>query len=292
MEVLGAAVIIKHLTSVWKQGLDMFPYPLSPITDDAEAHLLFWNYTGLFHLLEGLTKLLLILYLMPTEHMDDALAIQQIKAKALRVAPLPPPPRPPGPLAPAPRAGLPGTVGTGRYIGPINAQHQDRPAKATSGHGGDAPLDLLARRYHVQHGQPRAHVVGYGVHPFAPAVHPRQISKERLGRVIRHFGDQLHHGVLHVELFTPCHQTQRVIERVEPYTTSAAIEVGSLQRNRPHHRLDRAPDVLLHLEHPRTPRAVGLRALAFTFVDMRHNHLCDAPGELLAQVPHGCGHFR
>src|SRR5262245_61237547 len=118
MEVLGAVVIIKHLTSVGKQGLDMFPYPLSPITDDAEAHLLFWNYTGLFHLLEGLTKLLLILYLMPTEHMDDALAIQQREAKALRVAPLPPPPCPPGPLAPAPRAGLPGAVGTGRYIGP------------------------------------------------------------------------------------------------------------------------------------------------------------------------------
>src|SRR5215470_14267920 len=100
MEVLRTVIIIKPLTSVGKQGVDVFPYPLRPITDDAEAHLLFRNDPGLFHLLDGLTELLLIVHLMPTEHMDDALAIEQREAKALRVAPLPPPPRPPGPFAP------------------------------------------------------------------------------------------------------------------------------------------------------------------------------------------------
>jgi len=68
MEVLGTVVVIEHLTGLGKQGLDVFPYPLGPITDDAEAHLLFRNHASLFHLLEGLTELLLILYLMPTEH--------------------------------------------------------------------------------------------------------------------------------------------------------------------------------------------------------------------------------
>jgi hypothetical protein len=34
------------------------------------------------------------------------------------------------------------------------------------------------------------------VQPFAPEVHPRQIIKERLGRIIRHFSDQLRRGVL------------------------------------------------------------------------------------------------
>src|SRR5262249_56808644 len=94
MEVLGTVVIIEHLTRVRKQGLNMFPYPLGPITDDAQAHLRFRNYPGLFDLLEGLAELRLILHLMPTEDMDDALAIQQIKAKDLGVTPLPPPPRP------------------------------------------------------------------------------------------------------------------------------------------------------------------------------------------------------
>src|SRR4029434_10576099 len=142
MEVLCTVVIIQHLTRLGKQDLDVFPYPLGPITDDAEAHLLFRNHAGLFDVLEGFTELLLILYLMPTEHMDDARAIQQREAKALRVAPLPPPPRALGPLAPAPLAGRPGTVGTGRHIDPIDAQHQDRPAQATSGHRSDAPLNL------------------------------------------------------------------------------------------------------------------------------------------------------
>src|SRR4051794_35246775 len=128
MEVLGTVVIIEPLTGLGKQGLDMLPYPLGPITDDAQAHLLFRNQAGLFDLLEGLAELLLVLHLMPTEHMDDALAINQVEAKALRVAPLPSPPRSLGPRAPAPLTGLPSTVGTGRYIGPINAQHQHRTA--------------------------------------------------------------------------------------------------------------------------------------------------------------------
>jgi hypothetical protein len=93
MEVLSTVVIIEHLPRLGKQGLDVFPDPLGPITNDAEAHLCCRNQAGLFDLLEGLTKLLLILYLMPTEYMDDALAIEQIEAKALRITPLSPPPR-------------------------------------------------------------------------------------------------------------------------------------------------------------------------------------------------------
>src|SRR5207253_3604280 len=130
MEVLCTVVVIEHLTSLGKQCLDMFPYPLGPITDDAKTHLLFRNHPGLFDLLEGLAELLFVLHLMPTEHMYDALAINQIEAKALCVAPLPPPPRPLGPRVPSSLLGLPSTVGTGRHIGPIDAQHQDRTAKA------------------------------------------------------------------------------------------------------------------------------------------------------------------
>src|SRR5215510_13179056 len=131
MEVLGTVVVIEHLTSLGKQGLDVFPYPLGPITDDAQAHLLGRNQACLFDLLEGLAELRLISHLMPTQHMDNALAIQQIKAKALGVPPLPPPPRPFGSRASWPLLGLSGAVGTRRHIGAIDAQHHHRTAKAT-----------------------------------------------------------------------------------------------------------------------------------------------------------------
>src|SRR4030095_744893 len=129
MEVLGTVVIIEHLTSLGKQCLDVFPYPLGPITDDAKGHRLFWNHASLFDLREGRAELLLILHLMPTEHMDDALAIKQIEAKPFRVTPLPPPPCPPRSLGSAPVARYAGAVGTGRHIRAINAQDHHWTAK-------------------------------------------------------------------------------------------------------------------------------------------------------------------
>src|SRR5262249_6660772 len=141
MEVLRTVVVIEHLPGLGKQGLHMFPYPLGPITDDTQAHLLFRNHAGLFDLRGGCAEWLVVLDLMPTEHMDDALTIEEEETKALGTPPLPPPPRSLGSRAPAPLAGLPGTVGPGRPIGPINAQHQDRTAPAPGCHTGDTSLD-------------------------------------------------------------------------------------------------------------------------------------------------------
>src|SRR5215813_10997275 len=101
----------------------MFPYPLGSITDDAQAPLRFWNQPGLCNLLEGLAELLFVVPLMPTEHMDDALAIQQIEAQALRVAPFVLPLRPPRPLARLPWAAPPSAVGTRRHRGAGNPAH-------------------------------------------------------------------------------------------------------------------------------------------------------------------------
>src|SRR5947207_15977796 len=144
VEILGTVVVIEHLTRLGKQGLDVFPYPLGSITDDAQAHLFFRNHAGLFELLEGLAELLVALHLMPTEHMDDALTIKQIEAQPFRVTPLSPPPRPLGPRVPASLLGLPRTVGTARHISPIDAQHQARTPSAASGHRGNASQDLFA----------------------------------------------------------------------------------------------------------------------------------------------------
>src|SRR5687767_80919 len=99
MEGLGAVIIIEHLTRLRKQGLDVLPDPLGPITDDTQAHLLCRHHTGLFDLREGRAELRFVLDLMPTEHLHNALAIEQVEAKALGIAPLPLPPRSPGPLA-------------------------------------------------------------------------------------------------------------------------------------------------------------------------------------------------
>src|SRR5262245_61359234 len=168
MEVLSAVVVIEHLTSLKKQNLDVFPDPLGPITDDAQTHLLCRNQAGFFDLLEDLAELRLILHLMPTEHMDDALTIKQIEAKPFGVTPLAPPPRPLGPRMPASLLGLARAVGTGRHIGAIDAQPQDRTPKATNGYRGNAVQDLLSRGCHIHHGQLRAHLVGHSVHPFTP----------------------------------------------------------------------------------------------------------------------------
>src|SRR2546425_5574026 len=146
MEVLLTVVVIEHLTRLGKQGLDMFPDPLGPITDDAQAHLRFRNHAGLFDLLEGLAELRLVLHLMPTEHMDDALAIKQRETKALGVTPLSPPPRALGALAPWPFTSLPGTVRPCRHIGAIKTQYQHGAAGASGRDSGDALLDLVAWR--------------------------------------------------------------------------------------------------------------------------------------------------
>jgi hypothetical protein len=88
--------------------------------------------------------------------------------------------------------------------------------------------------------------------------------------------------MLHIKLCTTRHQPQRGVEGRETHAPSAAIKVGALQCDRPHHSLDRAPDVLLDLQHPRTLRTAGLRALAFTLVGLLDNCLGDAPSEWLA----------
>src|SRR6266571_7805740 len=180
MEVLCTVVVIEHLTRVGKQCLDMLPYPLGLITDDAKAHLLFRNHAGLFDLLEGLAELLLVLHLMPTEHMDDALAIKQIETKALGVTPLPPPLSALGALAPVPVTGLPGTVRPCRHIGAINTQYQHGAAGAFGRYGGDALLDLVAWRDDIQHRQTFRYVVGHRVHPLTPQADTGELAKQRL----------------------------------------------------------------------------------------------------------------
>ena len=124
---------------------------------------------------------------------------------------------------------------------------------------------------------------------FAAEVHPRQIPTERRRGVRRHCGHQLRRGMVPIELLTTRDQTQHLVEGAETRATSAAIAIGTLQLNRPSHRLDRAPDVRLHLEVPCTPWTRDRGALTFPGMSLLNNRLGDAPGEWLASVPYRRG---
>jgi hypothetical protein len=76
------------LTSIGKQRLDVFPYPLGAIANHTQPNRLIGNQAGIFNLLEGLAQLLFILYLVPTEHLHDTVPIEQVEAKPLGFAPL------------------------------------------------------------------------------------------------------------------------------------------------------------------------------------------------------------
>src|SRR4030095_8590510 len=144
MEILRTMIVVEHLTSMRKQSLDVFPYPGSPIADHAKPYLVFRNPPRLFDLLEGLAELVLRLHLMPTQHMDDALPINEIKAKPFGITPLAAPQRPLGPMAALAGTAPPGTLRPRRHIGPINAQHQDRTAQAARCYLRDTPCNLVA----------------------------------------------------------------------------------------------------------------------------------------------------
>jgi hypothetical protein len=103
-----------------------------------------WNQTRLFDLRKGLAQLLLVVHLMPAQEMDYALVIDQIEAKALGIAPLAVPRGASGPRVPLPRLALPSTFGTRGYVGPIDAQHQHRTAKAAGPHLLNATHNIIA----------------------------------------------------------------------------------------------------------------------------------------------------
>src|SRR5215470_5227496 len=83
VEVLGTVIVVEYLTSLGKQRLHVFPYPLGAIAYHTQPHRLLGDHARVFHLLQGFAQVLFIVDLMPTEHMDNALAIEQVEPKSL-----------------------------------------------------------------------------------------------------------------------------------------------------------------------------------------------------------------
>src|ERR687890_567035 len=96
--------------------------------------------------------------------MHQALTIDEIKPKALDLAPLPLPRGSPGPLATLPRPPASSTFGASRRVGAINTKHHHRAAPFTRCYFRDAFVDLLTRRRDVQHTKPLCNLIGEGMH--------------------------------------------------------------------------------------------------------------------------------
>ena len=88
MKIFLTVIVVEHLAGIGKERLDVLPNPRSPIADHTKSNLIFGYQGRFFDLLEGVTQLFLVLHLMPAQHMDNALVIDQIKPKALGIAPL------------------------------------------------------------------------------------------------------------------------------------------------------------------------------------------------------------
>src|SRR2546430_14099509 len=97
MAIRGTVGGIEPRTRLGQQGLDGFPYPLGPITDDAPAPLVFWNQAGRFARREGRAEWLGAWPLLPPAPPDDALPLPQREAHPCRRPPPSPPPVPPWP---------------------------------------------------------------------------------------------------------------------------------------------------------------------------------------------------
>src|SRR5215217_4209216 len=178
-------IVVEHLTSIGEQCLHVFPYPLGAIAHHTKPHGLLGNQAGVFYLLQGVAQIMFMLHLMPTEHMDDALAIEQVEAKPLGFTPLVLPSCPSRPGARLTRAAPPSALRPRRHIGPINPQDQHRTAKTACRDLGHAPLNLLARRRHLQHTEPLSHLLDQRVHALTTDRDATEMAKQRRGRLVR-----------------------------------------------------------------------------------------------------------
>src|SRR6516162_5681753 len=291
MEVLCTVVVVEHLTRLGEQRLDVLPYPLGAIANHTKPHGLLGNHAGVFHLLQGLAHLMFRLYLMPTEYMHDALAIEQVEAQPLGFAPFVVPSCPSCPLARLPRAAPPSARRPRRHIGPINPQDQHRTAKTACCDLGNTPLNLLARRRHLQHTEALRHPLDQRVHALTTDRDATKTAKQRRGRLVRELGCQVHRCLLHVKVHPTRTQAQHLVERITAALALATIEIRPLKLDGTHEGLDGATYRRACLQQTLTCRTVQRGATVFCLMAVLNNRLCYACGERLAQAPDRLAHL-
>jgi hypothetical protein len=226
------------VASPGKQRLDVLPNPRGPSTDHTKPSLILWNQPRLFALLEGLTKLCLVVPLVPAQEMDEALVIAQRQPKALGISPLAVPRGASGPRVPLPSLALPSACGTRGHVRPIDAEHHHRTAPAPRRHLLHAARHSITGRRHIQDGEPLSGLMPTRLEALTAQGHPGEVAAQRLrlllGPLDRHLGCRL----LHLELRAPWRYSARPIKRLNPPTPGCAIEVRSLHWHRAPHGLD------------------------------------------------------
>src|SRR3989441_3602927 len=203
MEILLAVIVVEHLASPGKQRLDVFPNPRGPITDHTKPSLSLWNQTRLFDLLESLTKLFLVLHLVPAQEMDYVLVIDQRKRKALGISPLAVPRGASGPRVTLPKLALPSAFGTRGHVRPIDAQHHHRTAQAPRRPLLNAARNVITGRRHIQDGEPLGGLMHKRMEALTAQRHPGEVAEQRLRLLIGHLDRHLGRRLLHIELCAP-----------------------------------------------------------------------------------------
>src|SRR5262249_31267902 len=219
--------------------------------------------------------------LMPTEPVDNALAIAHGEAHPLGFAPLVTPAGPSRPVARWPRAALAGALRARRPRGAINPQPQHRTAKTARRDLYHASINLRARRRHLRRAEACGSRVRDRVHALTPDAHPRALATQRRGGRRRNLSGESHCGLLHVTLEPlRLHASDR-IEWRGPRTADLTREGGSLQRDSPHHRRDAAMHRATGGQQACTGGAGPMRSLLFLWRCVVHARLGYATGQWL-----------
>lgn len=274
--------IVEDLTGMGQQGRHVFPHPRGAIPNDPPPHRLSRNQARLFHLLSSLAQLVVVLDLLPAEHMHDAITVEQVQAPPLGCTPcvLPPcPPRSLGglawPVAPRPRR-------TRWHLGPIDPQHQYGTAKATLGH---APIDLLTGRRPIQHAETLGDPIGEGVQALAAHAHAAEALTVRRRRVTGQCDRQVGRRLLHIKLQAACMPPQDLGERLATVVPGTTRAIRARKFACPPHRLHRARYHPARPEEMRTRYTLQGFAPLFLLGRMFDQGLGYAAGQLLAQGP-------
>lgn len=115
---------------------------------------------------------------VPGDQVHDSLLVHQGKAEAFGLSPLPLPAGSFGPLFLPPSPSPPGGLRTGRDIGPLDGQHQNRPPLLSFGHLGDLGLHLLPAWAHRQDRKPLGHLLRDLVGRMGTQRQSRQLLKQ------------------------------------------------------------------------------------------------------------------
>ena len=164
---------------------------------------------------------------MPAQDMHDAVAVEQVEAKALGFAPRMSPRCPSRSLAGLARTASPRALGTQRHKGAINTEHQHRTAQTARRHLRYPLVNLVTtwRRHPNTLSPSAAWLVSVCMRSLLIAMPLRRPNNAR-GGIIRYFDGKLRRRLLNVELNLSCTQTQDLVERIRSQLAISTIEIG------------------------------------------------------------------